>query len=224
MRNGVRGVRARLGLWWVCLLASSCAPSKFDDLTESEPSRPRCDGGTCPDASLDAAVPGEAGPEPEPPACDAAALVCVAAEQDQEVEACGHCEKGVRTRTRPCTAGCWGAWSAWSECAYAAEVCDPAETAETRSVDCPTCGSKQQRRTCMAASCTWSAWEDTSRCTWCEQCSRIVFCDTPDEHAANRGTWCVQEGCSREQADDDCEEDVLDRCGAFVEPFFMEYM
>jgi hypothetical protein len=47
----------------------------------------------------------------------------------------------------------------------------------------------------------------------------VVYCDAPGD----RGTWCIQEGCSREQADDDCEEDVKAVCGGKVPIFFMEY-
>jgi hypothetical protein len=46
-----------------------------------------------------------------------------------------------------------------------------------------------------------------------------VYCDAPGE----RGTWCVQEGCSREQAAADCQEDIKVVCGRVTEPFFIEY-
>jgi hypothetical protein len=51
-----------------------------------------------------------------------------------------------------------------------------------------------------------------------------VYCDTPNDVAPNRGTWCRQSGCSRKQAEDDCLEDVRAVCGNVVEPFFMEYV
>lgn len=63
---------------------------------------------------------------------------------------------------------------------------------------------------------------DGSACTSCEQCSGVVYCDTP-ANIADRGTWCRQTGCSREQALADCMEDVRAVCGATVQPFLMEY-
>jgi hypothetical protein len=50
-----------------------------------------------------------------------------------------------------------------------------------------------------------------------------VYCDTPDDVATNRGTWCQQKACSREQALADCNEDVSDACGTKIAPFYMQY-
>lgn len=54
------------------------------------------------------------------------------------------------------------------------------------------------------------------------KCSEVVYCDTPAD-IANRGTWCRQKACSREQALGDCNEDVSNVCGKKIEPFYMEY-
>jgi hypothetical protein len=50
----------------------------------------------------------------------------------------------------------------------------------------------------------------------------VMYCDTPPD-VANRGTWCRQKACSREQALADCNEDVAEVCGTKIEPFLMEY-
>jgi hypothetical protein len=174
------------------------------------------------DAGADTRADAEA-PEP-PPVCGESAPVCEANQTDMEQEACGACGSGSRSRTRTCAAdGCsFGAWSAWSACSGVHTECDPSGPAQTQSVSCPTCGSKTQKRTCSPSTCTWGAWSDTSACSWCEECAEVVYCDTPAD-VADRGTWCRQKACSREQALADCKEDVQRVCGGFTQPFLMEY-
>lgn len=100
--------------------------------------------------------------------------------------------------------------------------CTPGAPAQTQSVACTTCGSKNQSRSCNANTCTWGAWTDTSRCTTCAACSQVVYCDTPDDVAPNRGTWCKQQACSAQQAIDHCDE-ILQNIGCTRhEPFFFE--
>lgn len=160
-----------------------------------------------------------------PPVCDGAMTACRASEVERQMEACGNCSLGVRTRTRTCaTDGCsWGAWGAWGACSNPVTECDPNGAAQTQTVACTTCGSRTQSRSCSRDTCKWGAWTNTSACSWCEECSQVVYCDTPAD-IANRGTWCRQKACSREQALADCMEDVENTCGATTQPFYMEYL
>jgi hypothetical protein len=50
-----------------------------------------------------------------------------------------------------------------------------------------------------------------------------VYCDTPNDVAQNRGTWCRQNACSARQAEGACLEDIRALCGAVVEPLYIEY-
>jgi hypothetical protein len=241
--GGARWSLARCARALLLTLACGCAPSAFDELTSSrENSSAACDGSACLDASvLDASVDASidaASPPPDaagsdarvpdssmPAPCNGAAYACEANQQEPQMEACGACNSGMRSRTRSCAPDrcSWGEWSEWSTCGGQTAACTPSAT-ETRSVACTTCGSRNQKRTC-SSSCTWGGWENDGRCSWCEQCARVVYCDTPNNVAANRGTWCVQEACSQEQALDDCKEDARrpDICNGITEPFYMEY-
>jgi hypothetical protein len=157
--------------------------------------------------------------------CNGNPSVCKANEVERQMEACGNCNRGTRTRTRTCAAdGCsWGAFGAWSACSNATTECDPGAPAQTQTVACTTCGSRTQTRTCSRDTCTWGAWSDSSACSWCEECSEVVYCDTPAD-IADRGTWCRQKACSREQALADCLEDIVPACGTTIQPFFMQYL
>ena len=222
--------------------ARPCDPLSCADASEGGASLPDaslCDPVNCLDSggrALDSSVADDAGGEaPDAPArdagtttpvppCGGGGLVCQGGAQEENSESCGDCGSGVRKQTRTCAAdGCsWSAWSAFGACTGEHTECDPDGPAQTQEVACPTCGSKTQSRSCSASTCTWGAWSDTSACTWCEECSKIMYCDTPAD-IANRGTWCRQEACSREQALADCKEDVKNICGAMTQPFFMEY-
>ena len=58
----------------------------------------------------------------------------------------------------------------------------------------------------------------------CEECAEVVYCNTPADVAENRGTWCRQRACSREEALADCVNNIVPLCGgATAEPFFMEF-
>jgi hypothetical protein len=220
--------------------ATSCDASNCPDASQLDPpgldssvgaphgdldGSPSLDGSVVgADAGGDAGQSVLDGEVPLPPVpCGGSGAICQANEPGVESEACGDCGSGTRTRTRACAAdGCsWGEWSAWGACGGEHTACAPGAK-ETRSAACTTCGSRTQARTCSPDTCTWGAWSDTSACTWCEQCSEVVYCDTP-ANIANRGTWCRQTACSREQALADCKEDVERVCGAFTQPFLMEY-
>lgn len=155
--------------------------------------------------------------------CQNASGGCEPGETSTQQRPCGACGSGVQVRTRSCTKRCqWGKYGGWGGCSDIKAACEPGEI-DARTVACTTCGERSQQRTCNAASCAWSAWTDTSACSWCEQCAVVMFCDTPDEVARNRGTWCRQNACSPQQALDDCKQDVEGVCGETVEPFFMQY-
>jgi hypothetical protein len=68
---------------------------------------------------------------------------------DTEMDACGNCDHGVRSRTRPCAEGgcAWGAFGEWSDCTGGG-VCSPGDTKACAYSD--SCGE----RVC-AANCTW---------------------------------------------------------------------
>jgi hypothetical protein len=176
------------------------------------------------DAASDASMPArDSGPGSQ--GCNGVPPACRANELERQMEACGNCGRGVRTRTRSCTAdGCsWGAWSAWSACSNQVTECDPTAPAQMQTVPCTTCGTRTQSRSCSRDTCTWGAWADTSACSWCEECSEVVYCDTPAD-IADRGTWCRQKACTRQQALSDCMEDVQSACGATTQPFYMQYL
>lgn len=101
-------------------------------------------------------------------------------------------------------------------------ACSPTAP-ETRSVACPCSGTKTQSRTC-SATCTWGNWSDTSSCDL-TCCSKIVYCDTPDDVATNRGTWCQKKDadCSNAEVDADCNASIKDVCGSVVNPLFIEH-
>jgi hypothetical protein len=176
------------------------------------------------DASPDASPrPPDSGPGSQ--MCNGAPPPCRANELERQMEACGNCGRGVRTRTRSCAAdGCsWGAWGAWSACSNQVTECDPSAPAQTQTVSCTTCGTRTQSRSCSRDTCTWGPWSDTSACSWCEECSEVVYCDTPAS-IADRGTWCRQKACTRQQALGDCMEDIQSACGATTQPFYMQYL
>jgi len=73
--------------------------------------------------------------------------------------------------------------------------------------EAPVVSAKTQTRTCSTTTCTFSAWTDAGTCSWCDDCAHVEWCDTPDDVATDRGTWCWQEnGCNSDQAWGRCEE------------------
>lgn len=149
--------------------------------------------------------------------CEDPARACDPTDVDTEDAACGDCNTGSHTRTRACNPSTcqWQPWGAWSTCEPDASKCKPGDT-ETRSASCPHCGAKTQTRTCSTTTCTFSAWTDASTCSWCEDCAHVEWCDTPDNVATNRGTWCWPEnGCNSDQAWGRCQE-ILKELGCQV--------
>jgi hypothetical protein len=58
----------------------------------------------------------------------------------------------------------------------------------------------------------------------CEVCSEVLYCDTPASVAENRGTWCRQTDCTREEALADCLDDLVSVCGGVTaEQFYIEF-
>lgn len=137
--------------------------------------------------------------------CAAPNPACAAGNSDMESDSCGNCGKGKKTRTRQCRSDCtWDAWSSWSTCNNPEECVPGSKDGNTQTVSCPCGGSKTQQRTC-ADTCTWGAWTDASACD-VSCCATLMYCDTPENIAAGRGTWCRRKtsACSRDQTMDDC--------------------
>jgi hypothetical protein len=107
-----------------------------------------------------------------------------------------------------CSGSCtWSEPAASGDCTGTPVECQPGRE-ETGTANCTTCGTRNHKRTC-AADCTWGDWGDTSDCTWCEQCSRVAYCNEDGP----RNIVCQQDACSREQACADCLEDIVMVCG-----------
>jgi hypothetical protein len=84
---------------------------------------------------------------------------CVPNMIDMDMESCGECGLGTRTRQRGCTMNCrWASWSEWSACEQPAEVCKPGMT-EMNMESCGNCdvGMRKTSRTCTRT-CGWSDW------------------------------------------------------------------
>jgi len=58
-----------------------------------------------------------------------------------------------------------------------------------------------------------------------ECCTQLVYCDTPDSVAKNRGTWCrrTDPDCTKAEVDSDCKAMVEDKCNVFTQPVLTEY-
>jgi hypothetical protein len=188
-------VRETLVALFMCGATLGCLPSSFDDLTAPGVDGPKCDASDCLDGAANAS----------PDAASAGDSAVDAASDDAATEPDADAPE--------------------PSCETPPRECEPGSPDETRVVDCPTCGSRSQARSCSADTCTWGEWRDTSDCTpWCDECVEIVYCDTPDSVAANRGTWCRQLACTPGQALGSCEERIPDTCGTKIEPFLMEYL
>jgi hypothetical protein len=91
---------------------------------------------------------------------------------DTDMESCGRCGAGTRTRERGCGADCrWHSWSTWGECDEPAEVCTPGD-ADPIMEACGNCGLGMRKSTRICtSSCSWSDWmpeacvEDESNCS-----------------------------------------------------------
>ncbi|MDF3064992.1 MAG: hypothetical protein K0R38_593 [Polyangiaceae bacterium] len=157
------------------------------------------------------------------PGCEPPGTECTPGKTASRSILCGACMTGTQAQTRTCTgAGTWGPWDTSAPCMGVTAACSPG-TPETRSVSCPCSGTKTQSRAC-SATCTWGNWSDTSSCDL-TCCSEIVYCDTPDNIAKNRGTWCQKQDadCSSAEVDADCNAIIKDVCGSVVNPLFIEH-
>lgn len=142
---------------------------------------------------------------------------CAAGDTRMSTTAC--CGSGTQAWIETCSDECaWGAPKASGTCTGTTVSCTPGAT-QSGTENCTTCGSRQRKRTCTA-SCTWGAWTPTTRCTFCEQCSVVKFCN----EAGSRNIVCEQQACSREQAYDDCKVDIVDVCGYAGGPFDIDYL
>lgn len=185
------------------------------------PPRGEDEGGAAgvPSSTGDAGSAGEAGAG----SCGPVNGGCTPDETSTKATPCGACMTGTRTQTRTCTSSCTGGpWDEGGACTGVTATCT-AGMAQTRSVACPCSGTKTQSRTCSTA-CSWGGWSDTSSCDL-ECCSEIVYCDTPNDVAANRGTWCrrTDPDCANAEVDSDCKVDIEEVCGPVVTPLFTEY-
>lgn len=158
-----------------------------------------------------------------PTGCAAPKPVCAAGDDATETDTCGNCAKGKKTRTRQCQADCtWSAWSGWSACNNPEECVPGTKDGNTQTVGCPCGGSKTQQRTCTDT-CTWGAWTDANACD-ISCCATLMYCDTPDNIATGRGTWCRRKtsACSRDQTIDDCMNILKEQGCARHEPLFYD--
>jgi hypothetical protein len=125
-------------------------------------------------------------------ACEGETGECMPGEIDEEMESCGGCGDGTRTRTRSCGAGCsWGAWGAWGACSSGSGSgeCTPGMT-DTETRGCGNCGTETRTRNCTDT-CTWGSWSSWS-------CSGEGAC-APGETRDCSGTsasGCVHEVCT----------------------------
>lgn len=119
--------------------------------------------------------------------------VCAAGATQDEMESCGSCGTGSRTRTRTCDATCgWGAYGAWGACeGGGSSVCTPGAT-DTQTEACGNCGSgsRSRSRTCDAATCDWGAYGAWSAC------SGATGCAPGATRACPNGDSCGQQVCS----------------------------
>lgn len=162
------------------------------------------------------------GPWSDPGACQVS-VACTPGEPGTQTVPCGACMTGKVTQKRTCTDACtWGPWDAGGECTGVTAACVPGNK-EPRTVSCPCSGTKTQNRTCSSA-CTWGAWSDTSTCNL-ECCTQLVYCDTPDDVATSRGTWCrrADPDCTNAEVDSYCKARVAEKCGSFTQPALTEY-
>ncbi len=135
----------------------------------------------------------------------------------------GACTTGTQAQTRTCTsAGTWGPWDTSAARLGMTAACSPGTT-ETRSVSLPLL-RHQDADSSLLRNLHLGNWSDTSICDM--TCySKIVYCDTPNDVAKNRGTWCRKNDadCSNAEVDADCNASIKDVCGPAVNPLFIEH-
>jgi hypothetical protein len=126
--------------------------------------------------------------------CDTGASVCVEGQVATEMQMCGPCGLGVRTRKRTCLAGgCgWGEWIESMPCSVTTAECMPGQT-DTRSQACGPCntGSQTIARRCTSA-CAWGAWDPPG------ECGNVTAECLPNHWkccGAGKWEWCYTNTC-----------------------------
>lgn len=100
----------------------------------------------------------------------ASEATCAPGDVEHNEEACVGCGGGTRSRSRECdTASCtWGEWSAFGACegGDSTAECSAGES-QVNNESCGPCGTgtREQVRSCLEASCTWTDWSDWSDCS-----------------------------------------------------------
>jgi len=156
-------------------------------------------------------------------ACSDAAP-CSPGDTTPGTRACGACGTGTQMTVQTCSDACeWAAPVDMGACADPAQ-CTPNFT-EPRTIDCTLpsgCGRKDQARVCSPTTCTFGEWADTSSCPPCGDCAEVVYCDTPDNVAPNRGTWCKPLApCTPDQASAACLDILATISCSLHEPYYV---
>ena len=119
--------------------------------------------------------------------------VCMPGAIERETESCGACGRGMRERTRSCSASCtWGDWGAFGACSVAGGSECTAGEVQTEERACGNCNLGRQTRTrSCTAECTWGAWSDFGTCSGGGTCApgATRACD-------GRTSSCTQQVCS----------------------------
>lgn len=119
--------------------------------------------------------------------------VCMPGAIERETESCGACGRGMRERTRSCSASCsWGEWGAFGACSVTGGSECTAGEVQTEERGCGNCNLGRQTRTrSCTAECTWGAWSDFGTCSGGGTCAPGATrpCD-------GRTSSCTQQVCS----------------------------
>lgn len=138
-------------------------------------------------------------------------------------EPCGNCNTGSLAVTQKCDDACMWGPEIKGTCSGASTECKVGDAPIVETLNCQGCGTRTRTRTCDPATCKLVV-SNESACGWCEECAVVVYCDTPDEVAPNRGTWCRRgtANCSMVQAEADCREDVAGESCPWLPPIYWD--
>ncbi len=126
--------------------------------------------------------------------CEGESGECAPGDIDTDMESCGGCGTGTRTRTHSCSATCsWGSYGSWGTCdpGTGSGECSPGET-ETQSQACGDCGRQTRTRTCDSG-CSWGAWSSWGSCSGQGPCSPGATSNCTGDRS---GSGCVHRVCS----------------------------